>query len=164
MNYLILLHLLFLTIFPSSTITSTSATFNLSVLLIIVMFLFCLEMGVCLHSPGCSGTYYIDQIGQEFTEVHLSLPLKKGMCHHTWPQLLILYVQSIHSSKTQKATLLDCLDDKQASQNKYVKRGILNPPILPNLLAVHSSLFQPQQYYFTSKILSNPNYIPSKYI
>lgn len=70
----------------------------MSVLLIIVMLLFCFEMGVSLHSPVCSGAYYVDQIGQEFTKVQLSLPPKKGMCLHIWPQLLILYLQSIHSS------------------------------------------------------------------
>lgn len=137
----------------------------MSVLLIIVMLLFCFVLKW--------GSLYIVLSVQELTiQTRLArnsqrsncLSLPRKACASTSGLSYLFYIFSPYILLTQKATLLDCLDGKQASQNKYVKRGILNPPIIPNLLAVHSSLFQPQQCYFTSKILSNPNYIPSKYI
>jgi hypothetical protein len=52
-------------------------------LVIVLVFIFCLFVFVSLCSPGCPGTHSVDQAGLELSL--LSLPLEagiKGLCHH----------------------------------------------------------------------------------
>ena len=63
------------------------------------------RQGFSLCSPGCPGTYYIDQTGLEFTEISLPLPhqmlglkvqatyhTQLGMCLIVWCDFYLLHL------------------------------------------------------------------------
>jgi hypothetical protein len=54
---------------------------------------------ISLHSPGCPGTYYVDQAVIELSSAYLWLPGAgiKGMCYHAW-----LYLDSHASSRDEQ--------------------------------------------------------------
>lgn len=43
---------------------------------------------VSLYAPGCPRTGCVDQAGLSFTDTLLSTEIK-GVCHHTWPSVII---------------------------------------------------------------------------
>lgn len=63
MYYLILLSFTFSNYIPSFYNYIYLCNFKLVSTHCYVFVLFCFEMGVSLHSRGCSGTYYVEQIG-----------------------------------------------------------------------------------------------------
>lgn len=46
---------------------------------------------VSLYSSGWPGTCYVDQAASDSTEILVSLPGIKGMCHHAWLWCSFIY-------------------------------------------------------------------------